>query len=64
MTLTIQTHKRWQVASNAAIDNESVIEADDTKIVFFQTTESLSPYLWTINVGDFEVSTFDAGVVP
>lgn len=61
MTLTVQTHKTWLVTANGEIENELL--TDEIKTVYLKTTPPLSPYLWTVNAGDFKVSTFD-GVVP
>ncbi len=52
MKLSIEMDSEWQAAANGAIVSEIEI-AGGRKCVEFDPTPLISPYLWTVNFGDF-----------
>ena len=57
MKLSVEMDSEWQAAANGAIVSEIEISGG-RKCVEFDTTPLISPYLWTVNFGDFQVSAF------
>lgn len=54
LNLSVTCAERFEAAANGAIKQVAFTQ-DGLKTVVFKPTPPISPYLWTVNVGTFEV---------
>ena len=52
MKLYLEMESEWEAAANGRIVSETEIGAN-RKCVEFENTSLISPYLWTVNFGNF-----------
>jgi aminopeptidase N len=62
--LDVEIEEAWEAASNGAIVEIQHFPKTGLKKVQFEVTKPISPYLWTVNVGTFRVSSYFDGGVP